>query len=145
VVNKKVADNLVRDRRQSLHAEYQVVSDFDQHTGRHFLKSPHYAHSFRECFQVMKADFNAIAIDDLFGSPGNGNAGPRRSHYHDISSRALFQSSRFAAASKIVILGAHMMMELVLCIGSDRHRKIKTHPAIDVAHLLRDTAYFPEK
>ena len=38
-----------------------------------------------------------------------------------------------------------MMMEFVLCIGNDRHRKIKTHPAIDVAHLLLDGAYFPEK
>ena len=55
------------------------------------------------------------------------------------------QSSKFAAVSKIVILGAHMMMELVLCIGSDRHRKIKTHPDIDVAYLLWDKAYFPEK
>jgi hypothetical protein len=34
---------------------------------------------------------------------------------------------------------------LVLCIGSDRHRKIKTHSAIDVARLSRDKAYFPEK
>jgi hypothetical protein len=37
------------------------------------------------------------------------------------------------------------MMELVLCIGNDRHRKIKTHPAIDVARLLLDGTYFPEK
>jgi hypothetical protein len=36
-------------------------------------------------------------------------------------------------------------MELVLCIGSDRHRKIKTHPTVDVAHLLRGRGHFPEK
>jgi hypothetical protein len=38
-----------------------------------------------------------------------------------------------------------MMMELALCIGSVRHRKIKTQPGIDVAYLLWDGAYFPEK
>jgi hypothetical protein len=32
-----------------------------------------------------------------------------------------------------------------LCIESDRHRKMKTHSAIDVARLLRDRGYFPEK
>jgi hypothetical protein len=33
-------------------------------------------------------------------------------------------------------------MELVFCIGSDRRRKMKTHPVIDVAQLLwhRDTS-----
>jgi hypothetical protein len=37
-----------------------------------------------------------------------------------------------------------MMMELVLCIGSDRHRKIKTHLAIDVAQLLLNITPFAE-
>jgi hypothetical protein len=38
-----------------------------------------------------------------------------------------------------------MMMELVFCIRSDGHRKMKTYAVIDVAHLLRDSAHFPEK
>jgi len=37
------------------------------------------------------------------------------------------------------------MMELALCIGSDRHRKMKTRPVIDVAQLVRTSAHFPEK
>jgi hypothetical protein len=37
------------------------------------------------------------------------------------------------------------MMELVLCIGNDRHRKMKTRRAIGVAQLLRNTGHFPEK
>jgi len=36
-------------------------------------------------------------------------------------------------------------MELVLCIERERRCKMKTHPVIDVAQLLRDTRYFPEK
>jgi len=93
---KKVADNLVRDRRQSPHAKCQIVFDFDKHAGRDFLKRPDYAHSLRECFHVMKADFNPVAIDDLFGSPRNGNAGARRGHYDDISTRAPFEVTDIA-------------------------------------------------
>ena len=36
-------------------------------------------------------------------------------------------------------------MELVLCIGTNRRRKIKPTQLFDVAHLLRDRGYFPEK
>src|SRR4029453_2094567 len=62
--------------------------DFDQHSGWHFLKCPNYVHSLCECFQVMKPNFDAFAIDRLFGSPGNGNAGTRRGHYDNVSTRA---------------------------------------------------------
>ena len=36
-------------------------------------------------------------------------------------------------------------MELVLCIGNDRDRKMKTRPAIDVAQVLPNRGDFPEK
>ena len=95
-MGEKVADNHVRDGHQNLHAKCQIVFDFDQDSGRDFLKCPHYAHSLRECFQVKKADFSAVAIDDLFGSPRNGNAGARRSHYDDVSTRAPFEVTDIA-------------------------------------------------
>src|SRR4029434_2731279 len=95
-MNEKVADNLVRDGRENLHAKRQVVFDFDEHAGWYFLKCPHYAHSLRECFQVMKADFNAVAINDLFRSPGNRNAGARRRHHDDISNRATLEVTDIA-------------------------------------------------
>lgn len=95
-MNEKVADNLVRDGRENLHAKRQVVFDFDEHAGWYFLKCPHYAHSLRERFQVMEADFNPVAIDDLFRSPGNGNAGARRGHYDDVSAGAMFEVTDIA-------------------------------------------------
>src|SRR4029077_3806934 len=70
--------------------------DFDQDSGWHFLKCPHYAHSLRECFQVTKSNFNAVAIDNLFGSPGNRNAGARRSHQYNVPAGAMFEVTDIA-------------------------------------------------
>src|SRR6266480_5991986 len=59
--------------------------------------------------------------------------------------RMFGHSSRFAAVSKTAIFGAYIMTELVLCIGNAAYCRMENHPAIDVAHLLRNRGYFLEK
>src|SRR6266566_1209861 len=59
--------------------------NLDQDSTRRILKCPNYAHSFRERFQMMKADFKTLAIDDLFRSPGNRNAGTPGCHHHHVA------------------------------------------------------------
>src|SRR5262245_32196214 len=99
-MNEKVADKLVRDGCQNFYAKCQIVFDFDKHAGGHFPKRPDYAHSLRECFQMMEADFNPVAIYDLFGSPGNRNARASRSHYDNVPAGTLFEITNVAIVRK---------------------------------------------
>src|SRR6266516_4995870 len=59
--------------------------NLDQDSSRRVLECPDDAHSFCECFQMMKTNFKTASIDDLFRGPGNGNAGARRRHNHDVA------------------------------------------------------------
>ena len=95
-MNEKVADYFVCDRRHDFRPKCQVVFDFDQDPGWHFLKCPHYVHSLCERLQVVKANFNTVAIDDLFGSPGNRNAGARSSHYDNVPAGTMFEVTDIA-------------------------------------------------
>jgi hypothetical protein len=97
------------------------VLDFDQHAGWHFLKRPHYAHSLRERFQVMKANFNVVAIDDLFGSPGNRNAGARRGHYDNVPTRATYE------ITDIAIVGENPRPQLQVRGRLENHHLRRAH------------------
>ena len=128
-MNEKVADNFVRDWRQNLHAKYEIVFDLDKHAGWDFLKCPDYAHSLRECFQVMEADFNPVAIDDLFGSPGNGNARARRSHYDNVPAGAVFD------VTDIAIVGENPRPQLQIRRRlEDRHFRCAHDDGVGLVH-----------
>src|SRR5437773_10959229 len=90
-MNEKIADEFVGDWRKDIHAECQIVFNLDQNSSRCILKCPNYAHSFCERFQMMKADFEAVPIDDLLGDPGNRNARTRGRHQDHIAVRAELQ------------------------------------------------------
>src|SRR6185437_11505374 len=95
----------------------------------HFLKRPDYAHSLRECFHVIKADFNAVAIDDLFGSPRNGNARAGRSHYDNVSTRTMFE------VTDIAIVGENARPELqVRCGLENRHSRCAHDDGVGLVH-----------
>src|SRR5450432_1704791 len=48
-------------------------------------------HAFGEGLQMMKAHFDSLAVDNLFGSPLDRNSGTRCCHHHEITIRAAFQ------------------------------------------------------
>jgi hypothetical protein len=95
-MNEEIADDFIRDWRQETYSKLKVMRDLHQHAFPSFLKCPDHAHPFRECLQMMKADFKAVPVDDLLGGPGNRDAGTRRRHYHYIAIRAAFQITNVA-------------------------------------------------
>src|SRR5437016_4137004 len=73
-----------------------MMFNLDQDSTRRILKSPSDAHSFRERFQMMKANFKPVTIDDLFRGPGNGNTGACCGHHHNVAVGALFEITNVA-------------------------------------------------
>src|SRR6266700_5038222 len=90
--------------------------NLDQDSSRRILECPDDAHSFCECFQMMKTNFKTASIDNLFRGPGNGNAGARRRHDHDV---AIWTALEIA---DVAVVGQNLWPKLKVCRRlEDRH------------------------
>jgi hypothetical protein len=65
VVDKKIAYDWIHDWRKQGKPKTQIVCNRYEHTTRGFGKGPNDPHSFRPRFQMMKMNFELIAVDNL--------------------------------------------------------------------------------
>ena len=148
---------LICDRRQSRFTRNaQIMFDFDQHSARAIPKRPNHAHSLLSKLSSEENGLQAVAVDDLFRSPGNRNARspsrPSRRCCDQVHVREIGYSDNGAESAaivpgsqlsrKIVVFGAHMTMELVLCIAMSR---LKPRKLSTLRGFYRNRASFLEK
>lgn len=79
-MDESVADDRLDQRREQPNAKSEVVNNLNEHAGRRLLEPPDDVHSFCPRFQMMKANFPVLAVDDLLGGPRNRNARADRGH-----------------------------------------------------------------
>ena len=90
-MNEKITDDFVDQRRQNLHPEFQIVRDLYEDAIRRLFECPDDVHSFCKRFQMMKAHFAFLAINDLLGGPRDRNSGARRRHHNDVTIRTALE------------------------------------------------------
>src|SRR5437667_10137418 len=96
VADKKVTNDFVGERGQNLHPKVQIVQNCYEHAVRLFVKRPDHVHSFGERFQMLKMNFDTIAVDGYFGCPFDRNPGTPRRHHDDVPIRTSLEIANVA-------------------------------------------------
>ena len=96
VVDEKIAYDWIHDWRKRGKPKPQIVGDRYEHTTRGFGKRPNDAHSFCPGFQMVKINFELVAVDDLLRGPGDWDAGTCSRHNHQIAIMPALQKSDIA-------------------------------------------------
>ena len=82
--DKKATDDSFGQRREKRHSEGKIVDNFHMYPGRQPAESPDDVHTFRPGLKVFEMDFAMLAIDDLFGHPGNWNKAAVSCHFDQV-------------------------------------------------------------
>src|SRR2546428_367592 len=96
VMNEKIPDDQINNRREHTDPKSQVMRDCYQHAIRRIGECPDHAHPFCPGFQMMKMNFEAAAIDHLLRRPRDRNPGARRCHHYDVAIGTALQKSDVA-------------------------------------------------